>query len=57
MAHYHDPEERERTDWQDAEDADFEYDRSLDEWPDEYDNDLGGTGHGDISYSDADPGL
>jgi hypothetical protein len=21
------------------------------------DNDLGGTGHGDISYSDADPGL
>lgn len=27
-------------------------------WPEEYyDRDLGGTGHGDISYSDADPGL
>ena len=38
------------------------YDKDEDEWvtPEDWDNqdeDRGGTGHGDISWSDADPGL
>ncbi len=32
-------------------------DQLLEEDDDDYNDDLGGTGHGDISYSDADQGL
>lgn len=32
-------------------------DQLLEEDDDDYDDNLGGTGHGDISYSDADQGL
>jgi len=36
---------------------DFDDDDNDDDYDYYPDNDLGGTGHGDISYSDADPGL
>lgn len=43
-------------DWDESEHDEDEEDEEDDDW-DNQDEDLGGTGHGDISYSDADPGL
>jgi hypothetical protein len=50
---------------EESDDTDYEHD-SVEDWYDEdeaaeydnyHDDDLGGTGHGDDSFSDADPGL
>jgi len=49
------PEPEEDDDWWPENDGEDEEDEDDDQF--NWDEDRGGTGHGDISYSDADPGL
>lgn len=50
-----DPAPEINDDWDD-EGSPFDWDDQEDDWEDRME-DLGPTGHGDICYSDADPGL